>query len=195
MDWTCCELGRFSVSDLENAYSRLSPSRKAHIDRFRRVEDKNRSLAGELLVQQLLREHYGITDAQLHRSDSGQPYLTGCRLYVSISHCEEMVACAVSEAPVGIDIERIRPIDRKLCGKVCVPEEMHYVLGEGNMLARLRLGEIRDPEILQRFFEVWTAKEAWFKKCGTGITDLKSVNVLPKPRQLQKIGEYILQVM
>ena len=190
MHWTCCHVAEFSGDDLQKVYRQLSPSRKVHIDRFHRQEDKNRSLVGERLVQQLLQTYYGITGATLHRGETGQPYLTGCDLYVSISHCEEMIACAVSEVPVGIDIERLRPIDRKLCAKVCVAEEQHYVLRDEEAE-----GLCEDPQILQRFFEVWTGKEAWFKKCGTGITDLKSVNILPMPRQFHVIDDYILQII
>jgi phosphopantetheinyl transferase len=30
--------------------------------------------------------------------------------------------------------------------------------------------------LLTRFFKIWTAKEAYFKQQGTGITDLKAVH-------------------
>jgi len=53
----------------------------------------------------------------------------------------------------------------------------------------------RDPEILHRFFQIWTAKEAYFKKCGTGITNLKSVNILPMERQCFQIEDYFIQIL
>ena len=85
MHWTCCNISDFSAERLQQVYACLSPSRKEYIDRLHRPEDKNRSLAAEALVYQLLHRHYGITDALLHREDNGQPYLTGCELQVSIS--------------------------------------------------------------------------------------------------------------
>lgn len=178
MHWTCCDTAEISREALEQAYSILSASRKAHIDRLQKQEDKLRSLAGEVLAQKLLREKYHITDAVIHRQSNGQPYLTGCDLHISISHCDEMVACAVSREPVGIDIERIRPIHEKLCHKVCTESELAYVL--------------EDPG---RFFEIWTAKEAYFKKCGTGITNLKSVNILELPRQTHFIQDFVLNII
>ena len=48
---------------------------------------------------------------------------------------------------------------------------------------------------MQRFFEIWTAKEAYFKKCGTGITNLKSVNSLTLSRQMHILGDYILHII
>lgn len=192
MHWCVRDLSSVSCDELEEAYASLSPSRKEHIDRLRKDDDKHRSLAAQILVQQLLQDHYNITTAQLHRRANGQPYLTQCELYVSIAHSHNKIACAVSEAPVGIDIERIHPTDLNICRHLCVPEEARYVLGDG---IQEKTGVCHDPEILQRLFEIWTAKEAYFKKAGTGITDLKSVNVLPLPRQIHRIEEYILQII
>ena len=188
MYWICRNTHDFSHEQLQDAYARLSTSRKEHIDRLRRDEDKRRSLAAQLLIEQLLFDHYGLTDIPLHREAGGRPYLTGCDLFVSISHSHEMVACAISSESVGIDIERIRPTQRKLLEKVCVDEELAYVQPGDDMLCT-------DPQTLRRFFEIWTAKEAYFKKRGTGITDLKSVNVLTLPRQTHFIEDFVLQIL
>lgn len=189
MEWLCRDLDAFSREELEKALENLTPSRKAHILRMRRPEDADRSLAGEILAQTLLRQRCGVENAQIHRDDAGKPYLTGCDLHISIAHSHRKIACAVSETPVGIDIERIRPVKRQLLSHVCVEEEMRYVLGTHNE------DLLEDIEVLRRFFEVWTAKEAYFKKQGTGITNLKAVNVLHLPRQMYTVEDYILQII
>ena len=177
MHWSYRDVASFSNNELQRTYSQLSPSRKAHIDRLRPQEDKRRSLAAEILVQELL-QSLGITNAVLHRHPNGQPYLTGCDLYVSISHSHQMVACALSADPIGIDIERIKPLDFKICRHLCTEEEKAYC-----------------GENLHRLFEIWTAKEAYFKKQGTGITDLKSVNILPLPRQYHRTEDYMICII
>ena len=192
MHWAYCKTEDFSKSALLQQYLRLSPSRKARIDRLRREEDKLRSLASELLVYRLLETHYGISSTQLHCKDNGQPYLSDCGLHVSISHCGKALACAVSDSPVGIDIERIRPMDLRICRHVCVPEEMNYLLANTQMT---ELGACSDPVILRRFFEIWTAKEAYYKKCGTGITDLKGINTLSLQRQIYTEDDYLIQLV
>lgn len=192
MHWAYCKTTDFSKTQLQQLYLRLSPSRKARIDRLRREEDKLRSLAAELLVYRLLENHYGITSAKLHCKDNGQPYLPDCGLHVSISHCGEALACAVSETPVGIDIERIRPIDLRICRHTCVPEELAYLLGDQQTE---ELGDCSDPDTLRRFFEIWTAKEAYYKKCGTGITDLKRINILSLQRQVYTVDDYFIQLV
>ncbi len=188
MHWACRKITDYTQAQLQGAYAQLSPSRKERIDRLRRPEDRQRSLAAELLVQELLKEHYGVTGAKLCCKPNGQPYLENCRLQVSISHCGQMVACAVSKMPVGIDIERIRPIDLRIARHTCVPEELDY-------LQASERGVCSDPDVLRRFFEIWTAKEAYFKKCGTGITDLKGINVLTLQRQVYTAGDYFIQIV
>lgn len=188
MHWACQKTTDYTHAQLQGVYAQLSPSRKERIDRLRRQEDKQRSLAAELLVQQLLKEYYGVTSAMLCCRQNGQPYLENCGLQVSISHCEQMVACAVSQTSVGIDIERIRPIDLRITRHTCVPEELDYLQISGE-------GVCSDPEVLRRFFEIWTAKEAYFKKCGTGITDLKGVNVLLLQRQVYTVDDYLIQIV
>ncbi len=181
MHYLLGKLSDFTSEEYERTLENLSPSRRAHVMRFLHREDRQRSLAGEMLLQRLLAERFGVRDAVLHRKDNGQPYLEGCDLFVSISHSDRYVACAAGRTPIGIDVETIRPIDLGLSRHICTPEEKEYLLA-GRECVR---GELcRDPEVLRRFFEIWTAKEAYFKKCGTGITDLHAVNILTLDRQV-----------
>lgn len=190
MYWQCCDV----IQDrqlLQKAYLELSPSCKAHIDRLRRQEDKDRSLTGYRLAGQLLKTHYGV-DAIVCRKENGRPYFEGCDLFVSISHSQGKVACAVSEEPVGIDIEKIRPIDLRICRHTCVDPEKEYLLA-GKPLEEGIVCE--DPDTLYRFYEIWTAKEAYFKKQGTGITDLKSVNILTLNRTVYTKEDFLIQII
>lgn len=192
MHWTYCRVDDIDAQQLQDIYDHLAPCRKEYIDRLRKKEDKNRSLAGELLVYRILQEHYGIREGVLRRRPNGQPWLSGCDLQVSISHSHDLVACAVSREPVGIDVERIRPVSPALCARVCVEEELAYLLaGEKEIPPQDR----QDPAFLGRFFEIWTAKEAYFKKCGTGITNLQSVNTRTLLREIFRLEDHIIQII
>ena len=190
MHWSCCDVTQISEQELQQVYEHLSDSRKEHIQSLHKQEDRACSLAAERLVQALLSEHYRITGAVLHRAPNGRPYLSSCDLHVSISHCYPMVACAVSREPVGIDVEKLRPMDLDICRHVCTPEEAAYV-GDASCWET----PCRDKETLLRFFEIWTAKEAYFKRQGTGITALKSVNVLQLSRQLHLEADWVIQIL
>jgi phosphopantetheinyl transferase len=56
---------------------------------------------------------------------------------------------------------------------------------------------ITDIEVLKRFFEIWTLKEAYFKALGTGITNFKSADVLMcgRERSTYYIDGYVISVI
>lgn len=169
MDWLFRKIDAVPEQAYQAAYEGLSASRKAHIDRLQKQEDKKRSLLASLLVEELLRKR-GVS-ARLEREETNRPYLAGCDLFVSITHSHQAVACAVSSKPVGIDLEKIRPVRKALVSYVCLPREQDYVL-QGQKIEDV----IEQEQMLCRFFEVWTAKEAAYKKQGTG--DLRGINTL-----------------
>ncbi len=174
--WLLCRTCDFTQHEYAAVYKQLSPSRKAHIDTFTNPAARQCSLAGELLLRRLLQQE-GIP-AVPERKPGGQPYLSGDAAFVSISHCDDRVVCAVSDEPVGIDIEKIRPIRTGMAEKVCTEEELSYVSQDTG-----------------RFFEVWTAKEAYFKMLGTGITDLKAVNTLALQKSYITQDGYLICLM
>lgn len=178
MKWKICRTCDFTQQEYAAVYEQLSPSRKAHIDAFSNAAARQNSLAGELLLRRLLSEA-GIT-AVPERLPSGQPVLSGSDLHVSISHCDDRVVCAVSSEAVGIDIEKIRPIRPGMMERVCTAEELRYV---------------RSGNETERFFEVWTAKEAYFKMVGTGITNLQAISILTLSRQVFRQEDYLIQIV
>lgn len=190
MNWRFLRLSELSDKDYRRIYNSLSDSRISHIDQFKKADDRRRSLAGELLAQQLAAEA-GVPDARLERLSSGQPVFDRGGLFVSIAHSHDLVVCAVDDAPIGIDTEQLRPFAPGLLRRVCIPEERSYVLG-GRPVPD---GPCDDPDTVTRFFEIWTAKEAWFKKQGTGITDLQSVNILPLQRHIFRVDDYMIQLL
>ena len=94
-------------------------------------------------------------------NDYGAPYIEGGP-HFSISHCKRGIAVAVSENPIGIDIEAIRSFK---------PELMRKTMNEDE---QLRITSSAIPEV--EFIRFWTQKEALLKLQGTGIiSDLHHV--------------------
>jgi 4'-phosphopantetheinyl transferase len=87
-------------------------------------------------------------------NEHGAPYLENGP-YFSISHCKQGIAVAVSEVPIGIDIEAIRPLNESLVRKTMNSKEQAEILSSSS------------PEIA--FIRLWTQKEAYVKMQGTGI--------------------------
>lgn len=89
-------------------------------------------------------------------------------IYFSLSHSKNLALIAVNQqAPVGIDIEHVRPVPSKIliAKRFFAPREHDY-------LARLA------PELQERaFFEIWTAKEALTKARASRLMDELSQEV------------------
>lgn len=189
--WSCCRTGAFSEEDYARSWEALTPSRKERISRLRREEDRKCSLAAGMLAERLLAEQFDIRDARLENEENGAPRLSGSKLFVSISHSGDLVACAISPRPVGIDCEQLRPRDMALAKRVCTEKELAYVFPDG----QIPEGVCTDGETLWRFYEIWTAKEAYFKLRRTGITDLESVDVLSCRRRCYRVDDFCIQLV
>ena len=77
--------------------------------------------------------------------------------YFNYSHCLSGIIVAVSEKPVGVDIESYRHFDEELMRRVMNEEECRDILN--------------DAEPPKRFIYYWTRKEAYLKYKGVGITE------------------------
>ena len=129
--------------------SLLPPARQARL--HREPPEKHPAVLGAYgLLAALLRERRGWTALPaMERSAGGRPFFPEYpQVYFSLSHTEGAAAAAVSEAPVGADIQRIRP----------------------DVSPRLaRLTGTENPAI---FYRDWACREARAKQRGTGVLSL-----------------------
>ena len=162
-------LNDVTAKEYEYFYSLLSEPKKKRIDNMRFEKDKRLSVCAEMLAKKMIAKHCSVKAEEIVilTDSSGKPYAKNLDVCFNISHSGDMVGCALSDCPIGIDIEKMRGIDDKLIKYVCTDEELKYVYRDDNLKN-------------QRFFEIWTAKEAYFKCIGSGITELKSITVFDK---------------
>lgn len=103
----------------------------------------------------------------------GQPQLDKGP-YFSISHCKAGIAVAVSDRPVGVDIEAIRQAKSGLIAKTMNAEEQAMIA--------------RAADADKMFTQLWTRKEAYLKMIGTGIiNDLHGTLEQVREEQLQSL--------
>lgn len=165
---------KYDIRDLTDAeynkwYSLMSEVKQHRVDRFRFADDKKRSVVGEMLARKAIAEWCGITPENIafDIKEHGKPYAKNLPAEFNISHSGDMVVCAVDNKPIGIDIEKIRPIDLAVAKRICTDEELLYLFDHKP--------EDRDftyttnTKILTRFFELWTKKEAYGKHFGYGL--------------------------
>lgn len=76
----------------------------------------------------------------------------------SISHSSNRWIVAISQYPVGIDIQRISPVNLSLVGPQCLSNHEVGALEKLSLSAKRRL-----------FFRIWSRKEAIVKATGHGL--------------------------
>jgi 4'-phosphopantetheinyl transferase len=103
----------------------------------------------------------GVSLDRLDKDEGGAP-LPFQGAHWSVSHKETFVAGVAAPAPVGIDIERIRPCSEGLIRKTGTDAE--WALGGDSPSDHL-------------FFRYWTAKEAVLKTSGAGFREFSQCRV------------------
>lgn len=141
--------------------SLLPDSLVLKIERFKRMEDEQRSLLGEALSRIIISKKSGINikDLAITKSDNGKPELQNIQdLYFNISHSGDWVVLAIAKAPVGIDVEKIKTPVYRIA-------ERYFSKGELNSL-----NQLSEPSKQAYFFDLWTLKESYLKMLGKGLT-------------------------
>lgn len=170
------DIRKMSCNDLGAAYFVMSPERRKKCDKFINEHDKKLCIAADKLLRETLSELTGLKENELvfDVEDGGKPYLKNGECFFNISHSGDYVVVAAGkEKRVGIDIERIREVKTRLLTSVCVQKEIEYILGDIVLPGEY----LQDEKICERFFRVWTYKEAYLKFTGEGITDDLKKNI------------------
>jgi 4'-phosphopantetheinyl transferase len=162
----------------EAAEALLSEDEKARGRSFVTTSLRHRFAAGRARLRTLLGEHLGLDPRTLVfvQNAFGKPRLADHpSLHFSLSHSGDQAVLAVSEQrEVGIDIERVRPLDHlDLARRYFHPNEVATIDG------------VRPPqEQLLTFFRIWTLKEAVVKAIGKGLSiplDTFEVSIATSP--------------
>ncbi len=152
------------------AFEKLSTWRKEKAARIKFQSGKRLSVAAGTLLESVLKQK-GVDPSRVTVSRAGKPELPGNPFYFSLSHKNAAAVLAVSNRPVGVDIEFSQPKDysESMIRRFYFPAEKEA------------LSAVRDPDRrIRLFFRMWTVKEAYGKYCGTGIKDaLKMDSVNP----------------
>lgn len=189
---------KYVIRDLTDAeyskwYSLMSEDKQHRVDRFRFLDDKKRTVVGEMLARKAIAEWCGVAPESISFGikEHGKPYAIDLSIEFNISHSGDMVVCAVDDKPIGIDIEKIRPIDLTVAERICTDKELLYIFG--HTPTEQDFTYTTNTEILTRFFELWTAKEAYGKFVGSGIASIKNIPIkINEPIDIDK--RYVVSI-
>lgn len=149
------------VDDDELARCRalLSGGELARADRFRFEKHARRFAVARAFLRRTLGEVTGRRpeSIEITTTEHGKPLVDGIEF--NLSHSSDLAVMAVAESRVGIDVERVREKPAlQIAERFFAPDE----------IAELHRAPAGDQ--LHAFFRCWTAKEAYLKARGEGIT-------------------------
>ena len=143
----------------------LSAEEQARADRFAHTKDQNLYRTAHALLRQILSRHSPIAPAdwRFEIAAHGKPVLAGGQadLAFNLTHTEGLVAVAISTGPaIGIDAECLdrRSINPNIGRDKFSPKEIAWLEG------------LEGPALNAGFLRLWTAKEAFLKATGKGLT-------------------------
>ena len=134
----------------------LSSERWHRASAFRREADRLRCVAAGLLGNFCLWQRCGGRPMTLGRNRYGKPTLEGGPVQFSLSHAGDWVACGLADCPLGVDIEKVQPVEGGMYGLCLTPQEQQ------------QLEQAPTPPE-RRFIQLWTLKESFGKLRGDGL--------------------------
>ena len=180
----CAYLDEFS-GKLPRFYGMLSDGERFQAVRFRFQEDRDHFVIRRGLLRTILGLYLRDSPASIAFCDgpNGKPALASPAgaetLHFNLSHSCRLAVYAITRAvPLGVDVERIRPMNdmQEIASRF-------FTAHENALLRAIPL-----HQRLKAFFNCWTRKEACLKATGQGIGEgLAGVEVTLAPSRAARV--------
>jgi 4'-phosphopantetheinyl transferase len=177
----CVDLDQWQ-SQMDALRALLSQDERDRADRFYFERDRVRFVLCRGILRRLLAHHLQIPPnrVQFAYNAYGKPGLAGDNpaqtLCFNVSHSQQTALFAMTlNRSVGVDLEYVRPVEvLQLADRFFSEAETQW------------LRSLPAPEQPTAFFQLWTAKEAYLKAIGTGLSQLAQIeiNFAAEPPQL-----------
>lgn len=145
----------------QSLLTKVGPEKKAKIEKFLRQEDALRCLFADLLIRYILTQHAGLKSENISfgYTSYGKPFLKGFEnTHFNVSHSGDWIVCATDDKAIGIDIEKIAPIDFEVAESSFSRKECE------------QLFSLSPVEQTNFFYDLWTCKESYLKLNGMGLS-------------------------
>lgn len=165
--WLLDNPSDFTPDALGAYHQLLNSEEKQRCAKFVFLKDRTQYILARALLRATLSEyhpHIKPDEWQFEFNEFGKPAIANqpsCDLQFNLTHTQGLVALAVRRGlPIGIDAEGLnRANDLPSLARYCfTANEQDYIFGHD------------DEGLRQRFFALWTLKEALVKALGRGIS-------------------------
>lgn len=188
VNYSVADIRRFSDESFNEFYSYISKHRQEKADSYKLKKDRKLSILSSYQLEKLF-SFMGVKEPYNYSAlPNGKPILLGDDISFSLTHSGNYAACAVSRKyDVGIDVEDVmlkkRRMDRlkKAAYKFFLEDEIKYIDFEmcdnepihnnEAMEHVIHNNEAMEHIIRDKFFKIWTFKEAYMKAKGISLID------------------------
>jgi len=145
----------------------LTEEENARFFKFKNTKDSLLYLTGRYFIKKIISEKIKtpIEKIIIKTTKFGRPILSKPKIKnfnFNISHSGDYVAVAISNKKIGVDIEKIKPIEMEIVKNYFAPEELKFI-------------QKNKKNQLINFYKIWTLKESYIKAIGRGLSSpLKS---------------------
>jgi 4'-phosphopantetheinyl transferase len=176
------EIFYFKTKDLSASYSDLrkyiTRDELLRAEKFHFNEDKETYISCHALLRLILSKRLNTNPLNISftKGLNNKPFLPENKLFFNIAHTRDASAIAVSEGlHVGIDLERINQVI-----DFYSIIETYFSKKERDFILKTKQGE------RERFFLLWTRKEALLKALGTGvINNLSEIEISERVNKIE----------
>ena len=156
-----------NLKSIDNLLSVLSADEIARANRFFHMKDKNRHIISHGAMRNILGKYLHQHPSLIEFKDgiNKKPYITNkTGLHFNLSHSEDWILLAIANSEIGVDTELI---NNSFEYKDVM--EVYFNTDEINF--------INEDKSAERFFLLWTRKEAQIKATGKGLDE--NIKLIP----------------
>jgi 4'-phosphopantetheinyl transferase len=144
---------------IDSIFNSFPSTLQSQILKYKNQDDRDRTIIGKALLAEALKVleiDYCLDEIKF--TQHHRPYFNDSFDF-NISHSQDFVVCAVSKTNrVGVDVEKIKPVDINDLKMGFSNEDWNYICGAEDQL--------------QRFYSLWTKRESFLKAIGSGFIQL-----------------------
>lgn len=174
--------------DIEKSMKIVTKKRQEKVRRLKNENSQRESIGAELLLLSMFKSEFPDEPfpPKIHQNQGEKPYFEDYEnLYFNLSHSNLYVACAISDNPVGVDIQYMKDFDKNLVSRFFTPDEQEFWQNSKSKK--------------EAFYKIWTKKEALLKCLGAGLGKMATKSVFRAQDegykfQTKHFGNYILCV-
>ncbi len=100
----------------EYYYDRVGKYRQEKADKLKKTADKARCIGVGAVLRFAIEDAttYNFDDLTVKTTDKGKPYIEDIPFYISVSHSGDYAVCAISDSPIGVDVEKERDLPERI---------------------------------------------------------------------------------